>query len=176
MHIIIGILGLAAGAYFWWWRLRNAADMASDVANAANDVRLAARRFGFKRKTNLHPVESVEDTRVAAAGVLSALLAQDTIPSAERRKTMLVQMQSVFGCDKSEAEELALLGHWLVGQCGTPSAAVSRLSRRLAKLAGAEALPDLERIIQAIYAPDGTALPDQIRDAMTDIKSRFRKT
>lgn len=150
--------------------------MASDVANAANDVRLAARRFGFKRKTNLHPVESVEDTRVAAAGVLSALLAQDAIPNAARREAMLVQMQSVFGCNKPEAEELELLGHWLVGQCGTPSAAVSRLSRRLAKLAGAEALPDLERMIQTIYATEGATLPDHILDAMTDIKSRFRKS
>jgi len=42
-------------------------------ADAARDVRRAARRFGFRRQTNLHPAEPIDDTRVAAAGILTAL-------------------------------------------------------------------------------------------------------
>jgi hypothetical protein len=39
-------------------RARNAAHVASDVVDMAETVLGAARRFGFRRKADRHPVES----------------------------------------------------------------------------------------------------------------------
>jgi len=55
MPFILALISIAAAAYFWINRARNAGEIAGEVLDMANDVRLAARRFGFKRKTNLHP-------------------------------------------------------------------------------------------------------------------------
>ncbi|MEM8788086.1 MAG: hypothetical protein AAGE76_07475 [Pseudomonadota bacterium] len=173
MHILIGLAALAGAAYFWYWRARNAADMAGHLAGAAQDVRLAARRFGFKRKSNIHPVDGIDDSRVAAAGVLAALLAQDGLATEERRARLLVQIQSVFEIDKTQAEELVVLGGWLVGQCGTPGAALQRLARRLYQLAGEAARPDTERMIRAVFEDRDGALPPAVEEGLGDLRARF---
>ena len=60
MPYIIAQLGFLAGAYFWMIRARAAADAARDLTGVAQDVMAAARRFGFRRRLNTHPVESLE--------------------------------------------------------------------------------------------------------------------
>ena len=50
MPVLMAILGIISAAYFWTQRARNAHSMLGDVGDMANDVRLAARRFGFTRK------------------------------------------------------------------------------------------------------------------------------
>ena len=67
MPFIIGLIGLTTAAYFWANRARNAANMTNDLAGMASDVLSAARRFGFSRKLNLHPVESIDDPKLATA-------------------------------------------------------------------------------------------------------------
>jgi len=174
MHIIIGLLALAGAASFWLWRARNAAEMTGELLDAANDVRLAARRFGFKRKSKIHPVDSIEDARVAGAAIVAALVRQAGRVTPEQEDTWLVQMQSKFNVGKPEAKELSVLGDWLVGQCSTPSNAVPRISRRLAQLAGPAALPDMEEMIQAVFGADGAALPSAVEDGLTDLRARLK--
>lgn len=50
MPFLIAIITAAGAFYFWTMRARNAADAAHNVIDMANDVRLAARRFGFTKK------------------------------------------------------------------------------------------------------------------------------
>jgi len=52
MPFILALLGIIGAAYFWAQRASNARNVVGDVADMANDVRLAARRFGFSRKMN----------------------------------------------------------------------------------------------------------------------------
>ncbi len=85
-----------------------------------------------------------------------------------------MQMQSKFNVSKPEAEELSVLGDWLVGQCATPSNAVPRISRRLMQLAGPEALPDMDEMITAIFADSAGQLPGPVQDGLTDLRARLR--
>ena len=81
MPYIIALLGLLAGAYFWMMRARAAADAARDLTGVARDVMAAARRFGFRRKLNTHPVESLEEPDVAIAGAgIAEHLHQHIVP------------------------------------------------------------------------------------------------
>ncbi|HCP80670.1 MAG TPA: hypothetical protein DIT67_03450 [Octadecabacter sp.] len=84
MPFIIVLLGTIGAAYFWTQRARKARDMVNDVADMANNVRLAARRFGFNRKMNVHPVESIEAPRLAIAAIGPARLELDELPTAEQ--------------------------------------------------------------------------------------------
>ena len=91
-----------------------------------DDVRLAARRFGFKRRTNVHPVEGIDDPRLAVAALSIAFLELDDYPSAEQRSALLVRLQSVYDISQNEAEEMAILGRWFVSESGGPSQAITR--------------------------------------------------
>lgn len=169
MHIILGLLAIAGAALVWYYRARHAADIASELTDAARDVRLAARRFGFRRRATLHPADSIDDARVAASGILNAL-ARSLGPLTDSRQTaMVLQMQSVFDIPAAEARELAALGGWMADQCGAPGQAVIRLSRRLHRLTGAATLPDMERMIHRIFAENG-ALPEDVAAGLLDLR------
>ena len=56
MPYLIALFGLVIGAYFWIQRARTAADAARELTGVAQDVMAAARRFGFRRRHDMHPV------------------------------------------------------------------------------------------------------------------------
>lgn len=170
MPFIIALLGIIGAAYFWAQRARNARDMVGDVADMANDVRLAARRFGFNRKMNVHPVESIEDPRLAIAAIGSAFLELDDLPTAEQRKLLQVQIRSKLRANAEEAEEMEILGRWFMSECGGADPAVARISRKLYKIGGAQQMEPLLELLKASV----TTLSDRQRDALDDIKRAMR--
>ena len=170
MPILIFVLGVIAAAAFWYYRVRAAAEMSSDLLDAANDVRSAARRFLYKRKQNLHPVESMDDPRLAGAGIVYAYASLSDHVTAEQVRAMSLQFQSVFGVGKEEADDMVIFGRWIVTQCRNEAEAIRRISRKLAQLSGKDALPDLERMIDAVaHADDGSRTSDQ-DEARDDIR------
>lgn len=120
-HIILGVLALTGGAYFWYSRISAAKDAAATLADAAIDVRLAARRFGFRRKANIHPAEAVDDARLAAMGLIAAPAQMDHGWSRETGDSMTAEAQAVFKISRQEAEEMVIFGRWLSDQRGTKS-------------------------------------------------------
>ena len=170
MPFIIALLGIIGAAYFWAQRARNARDMVGDVANMANDVRLAARRFGFSRKMNTHPVESIEDPRLAIASIATAFIELDDLPTAEQRQLLVVQLRSKLRADAAEAEEMEVLGRWFMTECGGAEPAVARLSRKLYKLGGTDHMELLMDILKASV----TDLSERQRDALNDITRAMR--
>lgn len=171
MPIIITILGALAAVYFFMLRARNAKDMAQDVLSTADDVLTtvlnAPRRIRFRRQTNQHPVEGVNDPRLAVAALAEAFIELDDLPTAEQRKMLLVQLRSVLRADQVEAEEMAVLGRWLVAQCNGASEAVTRIGRRLYKLDQGQSIEQLTEILRNITGEQG--LSDRQREALEDI-------
>ena len=171
MPFIIALLGIIGAAYFWANRARNARDMMGEVADMANDVRLAARRFGFTRKMNVHPVESIEDPRLAIASIAAAFIELDDLPTAEQRQLLIVQLRSKLRADAEEAEEMGVLGRWFMNECGGAEQAIARISRKLYKLGGAEQMEPLMDLLKASVSNDLSA---RQRDALEDITRAMR--
>jgi hypothetical protein len=171
MPFLVALLGIIGAAYFWAQRARNARDVMGDVADMANDVRLAARRFGFSRKMNVHPVERIEDPRLAIAAIGSAFLELDDLPTAEQRKLLQVQVRSKLRASAEEAEEMEILGRWFMTECGGAEPAVARISRKLYKIGGADQMEPLMDILKASV----TTLSDRQRDALEDITRAMRE-
>ncbi len=174
MPFILGILGILAAAYFWSLRARDAANMAGDLVDMASDVKAAARRFGFTRKTNIHPVESIEDPNIAAAGIAEAFLALDDMPTRDQQSAMRVQLRRVLQVDDATAEELMVLGHWMVNECGGAQPALARLSRKLYRLEGPSALTPLMDIITGSLPADHADLSIRQTEAIAELKTAFR--
>ena len=174
MPYIVALIGLIAGAYFWMSRARNVGHAAQDLVGVAQDVMSAARRFGFRRRYNEHPVDSLQDPDVAIAGAALAFLDLAGLPTSEQQDALLLSLQSRLDHDKAKAEEAMILGRWLVTECGGPDAALKRFSRKLAKTKGAEALTPLMSVIKDVSAAGRTDLSPRQREALDDVARAFR--
>lgn len=170
MPFVLALLGIIGAAYFWAQRARNARDMVGEVADMANDVRLAARRFGFSRKLNLHPVESIEDPRLAIAAIAIAFIELDDLPTAEQRQMLTVQLRTKLRASAEETQEMEVLGRWFMTESGGAEPAVTRISRKLYKLGGAEQMEPLMAVLKGSV----TSLSDRQRDALEDISRAMR--
>ena len=172
MPLLIAIIGIAAAVYFFLNRARNAALMAGDLVDVAKDVQLAARRFGFRRQTNMHPVENIEDPNLATAALGIAFQQLDGLPTQDQRDKLTVLLHTQLRMDSEASQEAVILGGWLVSQCGGADAAVSRLSRKVYKLGGTEALQPLMEIIKGSLPESG--LSQRQKDAIEKIRFAFR--
>lgn len=158
MHILLGLAGLIGVALMWYWRAKNAREAAGDIAEAANDVRLAARRFAYRRRTNVHPADCVEDPRLAAAGIAAAIASMDAPLSQAEIDALQSEARATFKVDAAEAVDVAAFGRWISGQCKTPAEAVRRLAKVVNQRAGADAGPDLLTMVERVATADGAAL------------------
>lgn len=174
MHIILGLIGIATAAYFLVIRARNAAHVASDLSDMARDVRSAARRFGFRRKTNIHPVETIEDPNLAIAAIGTAFVEMDDLPTREQRDALSTALRDRLNMSATDADESLILGHWFVSECHGPETAVPRLSRKLYKLDGQDSFDSLLAVVTASAQAGSGALNDKQRDALEEIRRAFR--
>lgn len=173
MPYLIGLLVVLAGAWFWINRARQAAQGAQELADMAGDVLSAARRFGFRRRANIHPVESIEDTGLAIAGAGMAFMELGGLPSAEQQDALAISLQSRLDMAKDKADEALILGRWLVTECGGAEPAITRLSRRLYRM-DTGALTPLMSVLKDVAAASRGGMSDKQRDAVEEIARAFR--
>lgn len=166
MGYIILILTTLGGALYWWAR-QNPGEALDVAQDAVTTVRNAPRRLAFRRQHTAHPVEGIDDARIAICGLAQAFIELDDLPTADQRKKLSVLLRTELRCSADEAEEMEVLGRWLVGQCQTPDGAVSRLSRRLYKIDGDASWDLLQRMLASLV--EGELSTSQV-DAITDMK------
>jgi hypothetical protein len=175
MPYLIVLFGLIVGAYFWVQRARNAADAANELVGVAQDVMAAARRFGFRRRHDLHPVESLDDPDVAIAGAGIAFLELGGLPTAEQQDKLIVSLQSHLGQSHNKAEEAVILGRWLVAESGGAQQGLERLTRRLYKLRGNQTFQPLMAVLKDVAAAGREgAVSSRQREALEEIAVLFR--
>lgn len=133
MPILIAIIAAIGGAIWLWARNnpRDAIDTAIDVAQTAKN---APRRFAFRRQTNQHPVEAIDDPETAICALLQGFLELEALPTADQRKVLHRLIRAQWRLSEEEAVEMEAHGRWLISECGSPAQAMSRLGRRLKKI------------------------------------------
>lgn len=177
MHIILGLIGALTVAFIWVTRMRNAAEMTHELAGVAGDVMAAARRLGFRRKLDTHPVESLDEPNLAIGAIGIAFLELGGLPTAEQQDALLTALQSRTGQTPKDAEETLILGRWLVTESNGPSQAIPRLARRLAKIDRAGSFTPLMAVLNDVaQAGRSDGVSDKQRDALTEIAQAFRLT
>lgn len=175
MPFILALIGALAVAIIWVGRARAAADATRELTGVAQDVMAAARRFGFRRKLNLHPVESLEDPDVAIAGAGIAFLELDGLPTAEQLDRLAVSLQTHLGQSRGKAEEALILGRWLVSESGGATQGLERLTRRLYKMRGMDSFQSLMAVLKDVAAAGrGGAVSPRQTEALGEIATLYR--
>ncbi|MEL6210371.1 MAG: TerB family tellurite resistance protein [Pseudomonadota bacterium] len=170
MPIILMLLGLLAAGLVWYWRLKMAREAGGELLEAAGNVRSAVRRFGYRRKSNKHPVDCVEDARLAASGIMAAVAGMDGPLSRSEIDAIAIEARAVFKTSPEEADEIAAFGRWIAGQCVSPDDAVRRLTKVTRRLAGVEAGPDLIAMTERVAIADGAEMTDGQQSAVAMIR------
>lgn len=171
MPIVILILTAVGGAIWWWVRSnpRGALDVAVDTATT---LRNAPRRLAFRKQTRAHPVEGIDDPRIAICGIAQAFIELDDLPTKEQRQKLHVLLRTKLRCEEEEAAEMEVLGRWLLTQCNGAKPAIPRLARRLNKIQSDTSWDLLQDILASLVEAD---LSEAQRDAIGDIKLAFRR-
>ena len=125
------LLSIIGAAYFWSGRARNARDAAEDIVHVASDVRLAFRGMGFKRKTNIHPVDAIEDNDQLTAIIAKAFVEKKGVVTLDDFVRLREALQNEFDCTDQRAEDLTIVADWAIRECGTVDAALSRIASPL---------------------------------------------
>lgn len=174
MPAILGALAILAGAYVWYLRYQNARDAAETLVDAANDVRLAARRFGFRRKANVHPVDCVEDGRLGALAIAAAMMQMDHAWTREAEADLARAAETVFAVKPADAAEMVVFAKWLSDQSSTYDEIVRRLAKRLAGLGDRGLRQDLARLIEGACTDENGELSDNAVDALNTVNRHLR--
>jgi uncharacterized tellurite resistance protein B-like protein len=169
---LMGLLAAAAGVIWWMIRSRDTArDVADEAVDIVQTVANAPRRFGFRRRAMRHPVDDIDDGQVALGGLAVAFMQIGGTPTKEDRTRLLRAVQHQVHVDLDRAEELLVLGDWLVTQCDRPDAAFSRLARKLHHL-DPEMLKKFVPLIKEVAAENGVTAGQQ--DELADLARRYR--
>lgn len=174
MPILIALIGAAITAFIWYTRAQRGADAARQVIGAAQDLKNAPRRIGFRRRANQHAVEGIEDPEVAIGALAVAFVELDDLPTAETRKAMDISLRKHLNLDAETAQEIAVLGHWLVEECHGASPAFDRIAKKLRKLDGNAAFQRLMAVLGDIAGFDGGSPSARQSDALADLARIFR--
>ena len=174
MPVLLGLLAAAAAVIFWMYRARNVVHAAKDLGDMAGDVVSAARRFGFRRRYNEHPVDSLQDADVAVAGAGIAFLEMAGLPSSQQQAALLVSLQHHLNLSHDKGQEAMILGRWLMSECGGAQPGFSRLTRRLVKLSGLERFEPLMAVLRDVSAADGGSLVPLQKDALAEVAQAFK--
>lgn len=172
MPVLLAIISAITVAGIWYYRMNAANKGARELLDAANDVRLAARRFGYKMRNKTHPTDTVDDPRLAAAGIVLAIAGMDSELTREEMDALIDQCLSKFNVDRTEAEEIVVFGRWLANSCNTKDEAVRRLSKRVLAKAGLEAATDLIDMIEIVAGPEGLR-DERAADALATVRRLF---
>jgi hypothetical protein len=116
MPILILILSVAGGA-LWFWVRNNPRDAFHAAQDAATVLKNAPRKLAFRKQTNSHPVEGIDDPRIAICAIAQSFIELDNLPTQEQRQRLHVNLRAKLRCSEDEAEEMEVLGRWLMTQC-----------------------------------------------------------
>lgn len=158
------------GGALWLWVRRNPGDALNAAQDAVTTARNAPRKLAFRKQMKAHPVEGIDDARIAVCALAQAFLELDDLPTAEQRTHLNTLLRTKLRCTAEEAEEMEVLGRWLVAQCQSPDASVTRLARRLYKIDGDASWDLLQDMLTSLV--DGELNQSQL-NAIGDIKRAF---
>lgn len=172
MPLLIALVGIIGTVLFYVIRARNAANAVQDLMDVGNDVRLAARRFGFRRKGNQHPVDSLDDPNTAIAALGLSFIELSGLPTQANTAKLDVALRKHLQKDGATVQEMMVLGRWLNTECGTVNAAFTRMTKRVHRLTGAEHLQPLLAVLGDVSEQD--QLTQQQGEALHEVKRVFR--
>lgn len=159
------------GAATWWLRVRRRpARSAPEPRGVAHDVLRAARRFGFRWSPAANPAETIEDPKIVVGALAVGFLELDVYPTPGQNDALVRGLGEELLLSPRDAEDLAILGRWIIRECGGAEAAVNPLTRTLYRLSHQSYFQALMGTASAIARFGDGTLSSRQKAALEDIQ------
>lgn len=155
MHILVSVLGALGMIVLVLWRIRQASQIASDVAEVAGSARGAVRRWRWRRKLNVNPIDLIEDAREAASVIMVAVAQADGLMSDVERTAITGEIEQRFGATPEQAVVLLARTQWMVRDGVDAAEIMRRLRPLLERTCSKEQLRELIEMLSAVATADG---------------------
>ena len=155
MHILVSLLGALGMGIFVLWRLQQAAYLARDVADAAGSAKGMFRRWKWRRKVNISPIDLIDDPREAASVLMIAVAQADGRVSDVERATIARQIKTFFGASDDQSNALIAQTEWAVRDGMDTSEVMRRLTPMLKKTTTPIQRGQLVAMLTATATADG---------------------
>ena len=172
MHIVLALLGAIGVVAALLMRVRMAADVAGELAEAGNSARLFVRRQLWRRKVNADLLNSVDDAREAAAAMMVAVAQYDGALTETEAGVIVDLMERTFWIGREEAEGYLARGRWLARDAVNPGQFLRRLTPCIARVCSEAERRELIGMLLAAAAVHGE--PGDIEaHAIADLNRRL---
>jgi len=126
VHILIGLLVAAAGAF---WAFRYITEAARKGREALRDVKGLYRRGKWSRQIDRRLIENLSDPREAAAVLLYQIASYDGAVTDRQKAAMVGEMRAAFGADTETAEGLSAFARMALGQINDAANSLKKILR-----------------------------------------------
>ncbi|MEQ8179476.1 MAG: TerB family tellurite resistance protein [Amphiplicatus sp.] len=126
MHILMGLLVAAAGAF---WAFRYFTDAAREGREALRDVKGLYRSGKWSRQVDRRLIENLADPREAAAILLYQVASYDGAVTDRQKAAMVSEMRSAFSADEETVEGLYAFARMALGQINDASNSLKKILR-----------------------------------------------
>ncbi len=151
MHILLAIAGIATGIAIWWYRLKYLGDAASEVADSVGRVRGKIRRRGIQKQTALSPITAIDDPVVAAATLITAIVAEDRLVDPDTETRIRTAIGEIAHGEK--LDEAMVYAIWATNQVADVAVVIDRAGDFLAKRLDEREKQQLLAMIEAAVDP-----------------------
>jgi uncharacterized tellurite resistance protein B-like protein len=174
MHILAAIGAALGVALFVLWRMQQASHAVRDVANAADEVHGFFRRWSWRRKANVNPLDLVEDPREAATAMMVMVAQADGALTDKERLAILQQISEHFGATSKQGDELIARGRWLVQHSVDASEVFRRLAPSIRKACSVSEREDLIVMLKAVATAEGP-LDEHLHRDITNLRQYLKE-
>jgi uncharacterized tellurite resistance protein B-like protein len=130
MHILIGLLVAAAGAF---WAFRYFTSAAREGREAVRDVKGFFRHGQWSRKIDRRLIENLADPREAAAVLLCQIAAYDGAITDRQRDAILSEMRHAFSAENEDAVALYAVARRALGEINDAGNSLRKVLRPIAE-------------------------------------------
>jgi uncharacterized tellurite resistance protein B-like protein len=160
MHILVGLLVAAAGAF---WAFRYFTDAAHQGREAIRDVRGLYRSGRWSKRVDKRLIEHLEDPREAAAILLYQIASYDGAITERQRSAMVSEMRRAFSCDEETAEGLFAFARMAIGEINDASNSLKKILKPIEGACTADEKRELVDILLRVSEVEGATSDTQHR-------------
>jgi uncharacterized tellurite resistance protein B-like protein len=124
MHILIGLLVAAAGAF---WAFRYFTDAAHEGREAIRDMKGLYRSGKWSKRVGKRLIENLQDPREAAAILLYQIASYDGAVTDRQKSAMVSEMRRAFNADQETAEGLYAFARMACGELNDASNSLKKI-------------------------------------------------
>ncbi len=174
MPILIAVLAFVGGAFFWYYRIRDASQGAREIIDLAERARGKYARWRFKGRADESLFATVDDPAVAATAFMVSLMACERRLDKTTEAAIRHEIRAVV--DPKMLDELYVFSAWLGEQVHDPETLIRKFSRLwLAELSPEDRL-EFHRMATRVASSGGQVPTDLQVSALRVLESRLKFT